>query len=205
MNDFEADENNTNKESPFSDSAGTNKFAPDALKLSQSYADQLPTTKSFSNIPVVKPNKQDFIRVHPSSDYRLETMVLELKETREHYLVDPSLWDVLANELTSKLLTLYVNRQDVPKLWPIKLPGADGKLDNWNESALYAAQHAQSAWVRVSSNMDRGAYEIVQAMEKLPEPEWPELPMEKILELAFGGKYIDSLDHPVIQKLKGKI
>ncbi len=128
MNDFEADENNTNKESPFSDSAGTNKFAPDALKLSQSYADQLPTTKSFSNIPVVKPNKQDFIRVHPSSDYRLETMVLELKETREHYLVDPSLWDVLANELTSKLLTLYVNRQDVPKLWPIKLPGADGKL-----------------------------------------------------------------------------
>jgi hypothetical protein len=182
-----------------------NKFSPDALKLSQSYSDQLPTTRAFSNIPVVKPGNQEFIRTHSSPEYRLETMVLELKETRETYLADPLLWDVLANELTPKILVLYVNRQDVPKLWPIKLPGTDGKLDKWNESALYAAQHAQTAWIRVSSNMDRGAYEMYEALEKLPDPHWPELAMDKILELAFSGKYIDSLDHPVIQKLKGRM
>ena len=183
----------------------TSKFSPDALKLSQSYADQIPAKKIFNNIPVQKPGKQEFIRVHPDSEYRLATMVLEIKDDRETYLVDPALWEELHNELTTKLLALYVNRQNVLKLWPIKLPGADGKLDSWNESALVAAQHAQNAWVRVSSNMDLGAYEIYEALEKLTEPHWQELSMERILELAFKGKYIDSLDHPVIQKLKGRM
>lgn len=182
-----------------------NKFSPDALKLSQSYTDQLPTTKVFSNIPVVKPGKQEFIRVHPDPAFRLETMVLEIKEDRETYLVDRSLWDTLEKELIQKVLVLYVTRQNILKLWPIKLPGADGKLDSWNESALYAAQYAHTAWVRVSSNMGLGAYEIYEAVEKLPEPHWQELAMEDILELAFRGKYIDSLDHPVIQKLKGRM
>ena len=182
-----------------------NKFSPDALKLSQSYTDQTAATKVFSNIPVQKPNKQEFIRVNRDPENRLETMVLEIKEDRETYLVDPPLWEELHNELTTKVLVLYVNRQNVLKLWPIKLPGADGKLDSWNESALEAAQFAQNAWVRVSSNMGLGAYDIYEADEMLPEPHWQEISMEKILELAFKGKYIDSLDHPAIQKLKGRI
>jgi hypothetical protein len=37
----------------------------------------------------------------------------------------------------------------------------------------------------------------------LPEPDWPDVSFEEIINVAFRGNYIDSLDHPAIQKLRG--
>ena len=43
-------------------------------------------------------------------------------------------------------------------LWPIRLPDADGKLDDWNQSALdYARQ--TGIWQRVAANMHIGEYD----------------------------------------------
>jgi hypothetical protein len=39
----------------------------------------------------------------------------------------------------------------------------------------------------------------------LPEPEWPELSFQEILKIGFGDYQINNLDHPVIQRLRGKI
>ena len=36
-----------------------------ALKLSQDYADTVGVKKILATVPVGKPNKQDFVRVHP--------------------------------------------------------------------------------------------------------------------------------------------
>ena len=183
----------------------SNVFDPSALKLSQNYSDMAGVKKLITTIPVRKPGKQDFVRTHPDSDYRLDTAVLELKEERETYLVNPDLWSELLGELISKSLVLTINRQKVLSLWPIRLPGVDGRIDNWNASAAEAAVMAQDKWIRVSSSMSMGAYEIFEATGEVPEPEWPNMSMEKILEIAFKGRYIDTYEHPVLKRLRGEM
>jgi hypothetical protein len=133
--------------------------------------------------------------------------VVELKEERETYLVAPALWPELAGESTfsPRVLHTAVNRQGVVFLWPIRLPGPDGKLDDWNQSALEAAQRAQVRWVRVQANLSLGAYEVYEATAPLPEPKFPDLPLMELLKIGFKGKFIDSLDHPVLKKLRGEV
>jgi hypothetical protein len=121
-----------------------NPFDPARLQLSQNFAEMAGVRKLLTTVPVRRPHKQEFIRVHADDTYRLETPVLELKEDRETYLVSPDLWPELPGELTPKVLYTTINRQGVLTLWPIRLPGEDGRVDQWNASALEAAEMAQS-------------------------------------------------------------
>ena len=132
-------------------------------------------------------------------------MVLELKEDLETYLVSPDLWNELAGDLIPKVLFTVINRQKVLSLWPIRLPGEDGRLDQWNSSALDAAGMAQTSWIRVSSNMSLGANDVFQATGNLPDPEWPEIEFARILEIAFKGRYITDFDHPALRRLRGEL
>jgi hypothetical protein len=45
----------------------------------------------------------------------------------------------------------------------VRLPGPDGKIDDWSKSSLEAAQIAMKNWVRVQSNRSLGAYEVFRA------------------------------------------
>jgi hypothetical protein len=182
-------------------------FDPAALRLGQDFAANLGVKKALLTVPVRKPDKSWWVRVHPSEAFRLQTVVVELKEERETYLVDKSLWSELAAEATfsPRILFSAVNRQGVSFLWPVRLPGPDGKIDDWSRTALEAAQMAQKNWVRVTANLSLGSYEVFEATAKLPEPNWPELPFKELLRVAFKGKFIDSLDHPILRKLRGEV
>ena len=195
----------TNSESIVSKQNTVSLFDPSKLRLSQNFAESTGVKKLVTTIPVRKPNKQDFIRVHPDADYRLETAVLELKEDRETYLVAPDLWPELVGELIPKVLFTAINRQKVLFVWPVRLPGEDGRHDEWNASALDAADRGQKDWIRISSNMSLGAYEVFLATGDLAEPEWPEMEFGKILEIAFKGRYIADLDHPALRRLRGEL
>jgi hypothetical protein len=132
--------------------------------------------------------------------------VLELKEDRETYLVEPTLWPELADEATFSPRALFtaMNRQNVLFVWPIRLPGEDGKIDEWNRSALEAAQLAAGNWVRITANTDGGYYDVHSAIADLPAPDWPDISFGKVLEVAFKGKVIDTLEHAVLQRLRGE-
>jgi len=180
-----------------------NPFDPSRLRLSQNFHSTAGVKKRHTIIQVRKPGKQDFIRVHPEPDYCLQTALLEFKDDGEVYLVDPSLWNDLPGELIPKVLYLTINRQGVIRLWPIRLPDEDGKLDDWNQSALESAEIAKNVWVRVSSNRSAGMYETFEATGDLAEPEWPDLSFREILEIGFRGKYIKDWDHPALRRLRG--
>ena len=79
------------------------------------------------------------------------------------------------------------------------------KHNEWHRSAAEAAELAMHRWVRLSANMALGAYEIFEAIGNLPEPIWPELPFSEILRIAFRDRMIESLDHPVVQRLRGAV
>ena len=181
-------------------------FDPARLRLSQDFVAQAGVKKVLNTIPVRKPSKEWFIQTHPDAAYRLQTYVIELKEDSETYLVDPPLWNELASESTFSPRALFtaINRQGVLFLWPIRLPGADGRLDEWSRSAMQAAQHAEAKWVRVQANMSLGAYEIYEAAGQWAAPDWPALPLQQLLKIAFKDKYIDTLVHPILMRLRGE-
>lgn len=198
--------NNGHSPVPRLDPPAADPFDPARLRLSQDFAAAVGVKKALLTVPVRKPAKEWFVQVHPTEDYRVTTAVLELKEDRETYLVDPSLWADLAAEATfgPRALFTATNRQGVLFIWPVRLPGPDGKIDDWNRSALEAATMAQGKWVRVAANMALGAYDVFEATGELPEPTWPETSFAELLRVAFKGRLIDSLDHPVLRRLRGE-
>ena len=174
------------------------------LRLTQDFTSSVGVKKAIITVPVRKPDRQSFVRVHPDEAWRLETAVLELREERETYLVDPELWADLPGELVPKVLFTAINRQGVVFLWPVRLPGEDGRHDEWNRSAVEAARLAMDGWVRVAANMSLGAYEVFQPTAALPSPEWPEDGFEHLLNVAFKDHYIQTVDHPVVRRLRGE-
>ena len=63
---------------------------------------------------------------------------------------------------------------------------------------------AKEMWVRVAANMGAGYYDVSVATGDIPEPEWPDIEFQKILEIAFRDKFINDLDHPVVRRLRGE-
>ena len=55
------------------------------------------------------------------------------------------------------------------------------------------------------ANMHVGGYDVYEAEGELPEPEWPEHDIDALVQVAFRGKIITDLDHPIVQSLLGKI
>ena len=155
------------------ESKGLDSFDLESLRVSQDFVKDSGVKKLLTTVPVRKPNRQDFVRVHHDSSYVLDTMLLNLKEERETYLVAPSFREEIPQELTHTRLALATNRQKVLFLWQLRLPGSSGKTDAWSMSALEAYEEAQSNWVRVSANMSLGAYEIYKPVGNLSDPEWP--------------------------------
>jgi hypothetical protein len=191
---------------PTSQATPPDPFDPARLRLSTDFLAAAGVKKLLTTVPVRKPSKEWFVRCHPDAAYHIETCVIELKEDSETYLVDPSLWAELAGESTfsPRLLITTQNKQGVVFLWPVRLPRADGRHDDWNRSALEAANHATKGWVRVQANMSLGAYEVFQAIGNLGDPEWPTLPLNDLLRIAFKDRFIDSLEHPVLKRLRGE-
>jgi hypothetical protein len=189
---------------PDNTNATPNPFDPAALRLSQSFADTVGVRKLLTTVPVRKPGRQDFVRVHPDPAYRLTpAAVIELNEDRETYLVPPAIARHLPGEFSVVTLYTAINRQGVLQLWPVKLPGPDGKHIEWHRSAGEAAERAMKRWLRVTANMSLGAYEIFEASGDLPDPVWPDISFEEILKIAFREHIVDRVDHPLVQRLQG--
>lgn len=181
-------------------------FDPAKLRIDQSFLQHGAAKKRLTTIPIRKPGKQDFVRVHPDEQYRLPVALIELEEDRETYLVMPDFVPCLGEgEYFTATLYLCINRQKVLTFWPVKLPGPDGRQMAWHTSAAEAAEMAMETWVRVTAKKSLGAYEIFEATGTIPEPEWPEQSMRELLAIGFKARIIDGPEHPVIQKLRGEI
>jgi len=173
------------------------------LRLSQSFTETAGVKKLLTIVPVRKPNPQDWVRVHPGSEYRENFPLIELKDEREEYVVAASLVPELVGEFVSKTLYTTVNRQGVVSLWPVRLPDPDGREMEWHRSAREAAELATTRWVRCKANRSLGAYDILQVEACIAEPTWPDLTFQEVIRIAFRDRLITSMDHPVIKRLRG--
>ncbi len=173
------------------------------IRVSQDFVEHAGVKKEITNAPVRKPHRQEWVRVRPGEEHRVPVLLLESKEDKVLYLVDPVLGSELAGETAAYTLLTTINRQGVLSLWPIRLPKPDGRHDQWSLSAMEAADMATRGWVKVASNMSLGAYEIFRPLGEMSEPVWPDVPFGKLLQIAFRDRLINSMDHPFIRRLRG--
>lgn len=184
-----------------------NPFDPGQLRLSHFFGEELVIKKRVVHIPVMKPNKGVFFRVHPDDEYRLDTFLLDVESDKKIYLVNRSLWQGLQAEplFKPRKLVTCVTNSEAPFLWALKMPSGNAGSNSWTESALEIARIAENEWVRLDSNSSAGMYQSRVADGYNKEPVWPELTFREILEIAFRTALIDSEDHPVLRRLRGEI
>ena len=151
-------------------------FDLDNLRLRQDFAETVGVKKLLMTIPVRRPSPQDFVRVHPTrptgriSGHRAEGRPRAL---RRH--CGP------AGGTGERVhLCDAVHRHQPPGrsvLWPVRLPGPDGKINEWWRSAAKRRRWPWQKWVRVKANMSLGAYEIFTSPPaRCRIRHWPELP-----------------------------
>ena len=173
--------------------------------LSQNFLEMAAVKQHILAIPIRKPKRQDFIRTYPDKSYWVPLALLHLDKDDNDYLVAPHLHSELVGELVSKVLIPSITRQGDLFLWPIRLQDADGKLDAWNRSAHVASEIAVHSWVKVASQRSIGSYVATEPEISLPDPQWPDLTLEQMLEIAFKDRIITDLSHPAIKSLRGEI
>ena len=156
-------------------------------------------------MPCRKPHRQEWVRVRAGDDWCAPAMVVfEDKANRESFLVDRDIAAELGGEIIPVALFVAVNSQGSPFVWQIKLPGPDGKGNDWNRSAAQAVEIAKGKWTRMYADMSAGHY-VIQTCERAGEPVWPDLSFNQLLEICFRDRIIQSWNHVVLKQLRGEI
>ena len=176
-----------------------------ALCLPANYGTTLGVKKLLTNVPVGKPKKPQFFRTHINSEMTFAAMLLEQKESRESYVVVPEVANQISELVRPVQLHAAIDRQNNVFLIPVQLPNESGSRNPWHESLAQSVEHAKLNWIRIAANMHAGGYDVYEAEAALPQPEWPEHDIDALVQVAFRGKIITSLEHPVVQSLLGKI
>jgi len=172
-----------------------------SLALSQDYASLVTVSSQTVGVEITRPSRLEFIRTHPVWLFVCAMLEVDF----EHWVVAPALFPRYFREASAKMLIPAITRRGQLFLWPIRLPGIDGRLDRWNQTAKFAAELARTKWVRLVSNRKLGDYDI-EIAEGIGDPTWPKdvTSMDQLLKLAFVDKVIDSESHPVLLRLAGK-
>jgi hypothetical protein len=176
-----------------------------SLRLSQNFGQTLGVKKVLTTVPVTKPPKERFFRTHESQDWVYAAWILEDEKRAETYIVSEEVASVLGSLVRAVELYTVIDRQNNVFLVPVPLPGANGVRNSWHESRLQAVIRGRSVWLRISSNNDLKGYDIFEATADLPEPIWPDITLDELLEIAFRGRIITTVDHPVVQEKLGGV
>jgi hypothetical protein len=165
----------------------------------------------ITEVAVRTPDGEWYVRCHPDPIYTCEGWFIETKvEPKGVYHVNIALHDYLRVKEKSaykrKRLVLSVNAFNELFFWPLRLPDDDNDpLDKWSDHALQTVERAKTEWLRMYWDRNKRTHDI-KVGEFEQEPFWPpsDLSMRDLLKIAFSSRYIDKVDHPVLQRLEGK-
>jgi len=181
------------------------------LERVRAKADQqidLGVTTEYTLIPIRNPKPDEFFMCMADEEYSMDANILSLKTDNEWYLIDPDILPDIQLESQLKVMTIYmcVTMSSTPFVTCIPQPDEMGKINSWHESGHRTMEEAKQCWVRRQADRSNGGYIITKAMNaKLPDPKWPTMTLSEIIERAFEKFYIDDINHPVLQRLRGEV
>jgi hypothetical protein len=172
------------------------------LRLSQDFEGLAEVTKVVTSVAIGKPHHHTFFRVHPK--WAELYWILELKNAMrsDFYIVDTSSVPELTTEVSPRRLVPIITRDGSLYIWPLRISTAEKNLDAAGASSYAAARLAQQSWIRLRWNGHE--FDATVAKAAIPEPTWPDITFDEMIEIAFAGKVIDSPEHPVVKTLNGE-
>ncbi len=122
-------------------------FDPQMLRV-EAIAD-IEVEQVLTTLPVRKPKRNEFFRVHPGHNYAVDMYLLE-RDTgmdKESFLVAPEVQHLVVPELRRVRLFTAINKHGNAFLWPVKLATGDNdRIHRVTDSALLCAEQAKSLW-----------------------------------------------------------
>jgi hypothetical protein len=159
-------------------------------------------------VPVQKPPKKSFVRVHPDAEYSEDFLLLEgVDETdRTFYLVSSDIAEVFGSAVRPVRLVTAITALGGIFLWPLRLPDGRAQTESWTRSALEIAERGRSEWVKLSSDMELRQYICMIADASLfGEPKWPTESFDTLLDLAFPeATVIKDANHSAVLRWLGR-
>jgi len=178
-------------------------FDLDSLALPQGFANLTEVKSEVLVVPLKKPGKQTWFATHPDSACWMITAVLKDESEDDSYIIAPALWAALEGEWAAKALVPCITRQGSYCVWPIRLPDSAGKIDTWNQSALEVVRKNGGQWMRITSDHDTKTYRALLPVSPFDPPAWPE-DLKSMIKVAIKGHVIDSIEHPLVKRLRGE-
>jgi hypothetical protein len=215
LDDLANGEKSETNEAQDSVNAGTNnakqrkkpKIDLDRVRARADRSIDLGVTTELTVIPIRNPKPDEFFRCMPDEDYSMDTYILSLKAENEWYLIDPEILTEIQLESQLRVMTLYVcvTMNSTPFVTCIPQPDEMGKINGWHASGHITMEEAKLCWVRRQADKANGCYVITKAMNaKLPDPKWPTMTLNEIIDRAFDKYYINDIQDLVLQRLRGE-
>jgi len=186
----------------------------DDFRLRQSF-DKVKTRRPLTTVGIRKPKPHEWFQAH--REYRYEgTMFLAKEESLSEEWFFPTNEEVLAElerlsvtGLKTVCVFWWINRKKNTFVWPVTLTDSDGRQNDWHASMyeMLTVHGGHGQWCRIEAG-DGGYNPEIAENTELPAPEWPEVQhFGQVLRIAFkkGGRVVDTLDHPLIQRLSGRV
>jgi hypothetical protein len=161
-------------------------------------------------IPEGKPGPDTYFRVDPRPEMQQEICLLEYKPIQDSpphtYLVLEHLADTIGRRVKPALIRVCICRPNIVRIWAVKSPEVEiGQRPNgYTQSAWDASIRAEKLWLRMESNNSRTGYDVIDAETQWPDPIWPSETLDELVESAFRGRLITSLEHEVLAHIRGK-
>ena len=176
------------------------------LLISQDYSSSTVAVEVITQVQIRRPYKTEFVRVRREDEFSVGPIAIyEDQQYRCTYLIDKALLTIFDGYFNPAILVTTISRQGALFLWPLKLPKINGRDNAWFQTAREAAEMAKESWIKVMPDFSLKKYKITNAINNLDEPKWPVLSFEAILKKVLANSLIDNEDHPVIQRLQGRI
>jgi hypothetical protein len=157
------------------------------------------------NVTVGKPPNNVHFRTHPTLKLENATVIREKDGTRDvYYFIPPHMrgHPKLAPRLRQVTIMLACTWPGNGfLLWPVP-----EKVDfpSWR-SERKAAELAQTTWVQMVWDPDKGDYNVETAENINIEPTWPKGSFEQLLKSGFADVIVDNEDHYYVRRLRGII
>ena len=180
-------------------------FDPARFRLPQDFTRAVVAKPTITEIPVGKPNNQEYVRVNSSPEFRMDAAIIEF-EGKTHLVTPEAANGELRDHVKPATLFAAINTQGSVFLWKVGVP-KDGRPNSWLDSARELANKSMKEAIQVRSNSAEHAkrYEGYTPKVTPPEPIWPDMSFKDMLKLAFGDRVISDTDHPVARRLLGDV
>ena len=181
-------------------------FDPMNLGISTDYAAAINAKASTKPFELRAPNDQEFFRTSPRENHHLVVgSIADKQDMGKVYIVS----GVLLEEVKLKFpkavraveLVLTQILVGASLVWPVPL--AEDRGGKWNSTQRAACAQGKTRWTNKTSG--RGEYDILP-VDNPKVVDWDSFPpFRDILRQAASERLIDSLEHPLLKKLRGEI